>query len=143
MFAQRAIENWSVKLSAFNARQDAAVAEDVDGDGKDAATATATTTSTVRARPDPESELELELERELAVFVLTLNEIICDDCALVAVSSRPRRRQTSSKQRAGGCYRRGGGLWALEYLGNSSRLVYLGVEWRSDVVSWFPWHDFA
>lgn len=111
MFAQRAIENWSVKLSAFNARQDAAVAEDVDGDGKDAATATATTTSTVRARPDPESELELELEleRELAVFVLTLNEIICDDCALVAVSSRPRRRQTSSKQRAEGCCRRVGG----------------------------------
>lgn len=107
LFAQRAIENWSVKLSAFNARQDAAVAEDVDGDGKDAARATATTTSTVRARPDAESELELE--RELAVFVLTLNEIICDDCALVAVSSRPRRRQTSSQQRAGGCCRRVGG----------------------------------
>lgn len=105
LFAQRAIENRSVKLSAFNARQDAAaVAEDVDGDGKDAARATARDRTTARARPDPEPELQPELERELAVFVLTLNEIICDDCALVAVSSRPRRRQTDSRERGGGCW---------------------------------------
>lgn len=96
MFAQLAIENWSVKLSAFNARQDAA-AEDVD-------------VAMVKMLPEPErgpSQSQSQAgaragARELAVFVLTLNEIICDDCALVAVSSRPRRRQNGQQTDKGG-----------------------------------------
>lgn len=91
MFAQLAIENWSVKLLAFNARQDAvAAAEDVD-------------VAMVKMLPgSSQSQVPARVRvrdgaGELAVFVLTLNEIICDDCALVAVSSRPRRRQNGQQ----------------------------------------------
>lgn len=84
-----------------------------------------------RARLEPKP-------RELAVFVLTLNEIICDDCALVAVSSRPRRRQNG--QETGGEGAAGGAITWVIVLDCG---VFGELEWRSDAVSWFPWHDFA